>query len=270
MGWTEVIYDISDLDVFIASSHAAMQLAERAKKNIELNRLYCEVMHQPDPYSDSAFLARAMDEAERAEKFAKRESENGYSYLYSIATTKLWSLLEHAIDRCALEWIGEPKVLNENEFLLTLNGPLVEFMRASDTARIAAIFQQLKAQTRAKLKPGVGRFEAILDPLGLGGPVPEYFRRDLLEFSEARNLIVHRRSIADVQFITRCPWLGISLGEEVRVSLEQYKKYQRATIWYVFEVGRRVNDASGDAPRKDILEALKTITERRLNQPGIS
>lgn len=54
------------------------------------------------------------------------------------------------------------------------------------------ITKELSRSLNADFKRGVGQFEAILDAIGLAGPVDPDVRRTLLELNEVRNVLVHR------------------------------------------------------------------------------
>ena len=62
----------------------------------------------------------------------------------------------------------------------------------------------------------------------------------MLELANVRNVLVHRSGIADQRLITTCPWLGIKMGERVKVNSEMFSRYSVVTPTYAAIVFRRV------------------------------
>jgi uncharacterized protein YutE (UPF0331/DUF86 family) len=48
---------------------------------------------------------------------------------------------------------------------------------------------------------GCGRFESLLDTIGLGGSVEETVKRLFLELSQVRNIVVHKAGKADKRIV---------------------------------------------------------------------
>jgi hypothetical protein len=91
----------------------------------------------------------------------------------------------------------------------------------------------------ANLKPGVGKFEALLDPAGLGGGTADCARKNLFELSHVRNLVVHRSSIVDARFKAACPWRKESVGDPLLPGSKDFKRYLFSSYWYLAELKRR-------------------------------
>ena len=83
------------------------------------------------------------------------------------------------------------------------------------------------------MKPGIGQFQEVLRALGLGFGISDELRRDLFEVSQARNLIVHRLSVVDVKFARECPWLGLKVGDRLKITSEAYGRYHSAVTTYL-------------------------------------
>jgi hypothetical protein len=116
---------------------------------------------------------------------------------------------------------------------------LVEFANASLDEQAEHLVSELKSALKVSLKAGVGRFEGVLAPLGLGGPVDEGVRRALFELSEVRNVVVHRAGVVDRRFMEKCPWRSVSSNAMLHVSRADVALYQAAALWYVSELHRR-------------------------------
>ena len=78
--------------------------------------------------------------------------------------------------------------------------------------------------------------------LGLTGGVPTSLRRDLLELSQIRNVLVHRAGIVDKRLAEACPWLKLQTGNRVQVTDEAYTRYSLAVPQYVRSVVKRLEE----------------------------
>jgi hypothetical protein len=68
-----------------------------------------------------------------------------------------------------------------------------------------------------------------------------------------RNVIVHRRSLADRTFVNACPWLNSKIGERVRVNSETMKVYATMLSGYALDMVYRLTTRYGVPmpPRED-------------------
>jgi len=126
-----------------------------------------------------------------------------------------------------------------------IQGPLVDFAVASESDRVYILSERLKETVKSRLGKGDGRFESLLDPLGMGGPVPDSIRRMLMEHSQVRNVLVHKNGIADAKFLEHCPWLGARLGMQIQVSGVRFAAYTATNHWYMLELSRRMDALDG-------------------------
>jgi hypothetical protein len=90
------------------------------------------------------------------------------------------------------------------------------------------IINDIERQSDANLKSGMGRFAVILDAIGLSISLDDQCRRDILELSKVRNLIAHRRGLVDHQFVRECPWYPAAVGQRVKVSFDDFERYEKA------------------------------------------
>jgi hypothetical protein len=98
--------------------------------------------------------------------------------------------------------------------------------------------------TKSDLKQGCGRFEIILEAMGISGSIESELRRDLLELSQIRNVLVHRAGIVDKRFIEICPWLKMCIGDHIKVTNEAYCRYSIAVPRYIGTVIKRLKKYS--------------------------
>lgn len=172
-------------------------------------------------------------------RFAAEQEPRGFPYLYAIATVRLWTILESSVEELVIRMLLEyPESWGANA-IQKLRGPLVEFAKASPSERAEYLADQLKQEVKAVLKPGVGRFEALLEAIGLGGPVDDSVRRALLELSEVRNVIVHRAGRVDAKLLERCPWLSLLSGSVLTINGGIFNRFVLAAHWYMIELDDR-------------------------------
>src|SRR3972149_9971838 len=108
--------------------------------------------------------------------------------------------------------------------------------------------ERLEQELESRNRRGVARLGALLQPFGLAGAVPEDTERILLELYHVRNVLVHRRGVADRKLVQAWPWLGLAPGDQVRVTHEQYARYHGAVAAYALELIVRVAGRFGFEP----------------------
>jgi hypothetical protein len=132
-----------------------------------------------------------------------------------------------------------PKGLQTNRLLDKLDGPLLPFLSATPDERGTLLSQLYAEKSGADFKPGAARFEALLEPTQLSGPVPDAIRRTFLELSQLRNCLVHRSGVADSRLIEKCPWLGLSAGQRIRLSAADFRRFYLGALSYVLLLDHR-------------------------------
>jgi hypothetical protein len=245
------IDDLFDLDSFVNCSVEGIGYGTRA---VELTDKL-KALGMPQLKDETAYIRRRKH-FENLEGFAQREASNGHPYLFSLACIKLCSILEAAVDHVLVELLRNPSTVSSSSRLLRLKGPLIEFMGASELERIIYLREALKQDIAADLKIGAGRFESILDALGLSGTITPSIRKALLELHEIRNVVVHNMGKADKHFKNRCPWIAIEVGESVQVTQVQYRAYNTSGLWYLIELDQRWGDKVTNMGRSKDAEDL--------------
>lgn len=236
------------VDVFRTGVDVAASIAVTS---IEAHRNLVISSGRPDPYSTPEALQKAIADARRSQEFASLERAQGHPYLYALALIRLWSIVENMVDDLITDLLAKRPKARDSKITKNIKVSLVDFMAASESERTEMLAGELKQAVSARLKVGVGRFEALLEPLGLGGSVPDPVRRAVLEHSQLRNVLVHKDGKVDARLADHCPWLGYKVGETVLVSRAQFARAQAACNWYVFELARRLNAFDGEPPPND-------------------
>ncbi len=232
---------IGSLDTFIRLAWAGMGYSSVATRVVEIVE---GIRRDKYPTEDirTTVLASRLDEARRLEAFASEENDNGFPYLYSLASIRLWTILEAAIDDMVLQELQREPERRKSEVVGKLRGPLMEFVALTPVEQADYLLDLLKREVGTRLRYGVGAFESLLEAVGLGGGVHDSIRRILLELGQVRNVLVHRNGRADARLISSCPWLNLRLGDTVRVRPDDFhNRYVGAAYWYLLELDSRLD-----------------------------
>lgn len=183
-------------------------------------------------------------------KLAQAEIKNDFPLLHAHTIVAIWGALESTIPKLVVRWlVNQPEALKTPVFE-KLRVPVAIYERLDQEERAAYLVNQIIQEHRITTKPGVGRFEALLETIELSGPVDDKVRRDLFEMSQVRNLIVHHFSIVDDRFKDSCPWLDVEVGTRFNVGHDDYRRYLDATHAYTLMVIDRIGDKLGIDTRR--------------------
>jgi hypothetical protein len=183
--------------------------------------------------------------AKGTEKLAIDEVRDGFPLLISHSVVAIWSALEAMIPKFVVQWLlMNPDVLKSEPFE-RIKLPVSVYQSLDREGFVSEVVQEVMQATQSALKPGIGRFEVLLEKVGLGGAVPEIMRRDLFELSQVRNLIVHQFAHVDARFAAACPWMQGTQGTRLRLTNEDFDRYRDAIRGYVKIIIERVRSAAG-------------------------
>lgn len=185
-------------------------------------------------------LKKHLANYEKMVEMAEQEEKSGFTAIYSNAIVALWSRLESLSREFAGVWLKNHPDLIKAEPFSRFRIRVGDFLLLNEEDRFHHLVTVLEQEVAAGIRNGVDRFESILQPLGLAGAIPQKLRRDMFEFGQIRNVVVHCSGIADRRFIEACPWLGLSINQEVRVSEAMFKRYLLCSTVYVTLVIFRV------------------------------
>jgi hypothetical protein len=186
-------------------------------------------------------LAQAKEEAE----LATREVREGFPLLNAQAAIALWSSLEATVRLFVGRWLRHEKTAMQVDIVQKLRVRLGDYERLDEENRCFFIVDRIETEVSAPLTNGVGRFEALLSPFGLGGSMDEDVKRTLFELSQVRNVLVHRYGVADKRLAEACPWLGVKAGDPVKLDHTHIRRYFEAVTQYALELIIRVGEHFG-------------------------
>lgn len=191
-----------------------------------------------DSHAES--LQSQLDWATRLAELADREVAEGFPLLHAQTLVSLWGSLEALTRTFLVSWLeNEPKAM-QAEKIQNLSIKLGEYESLQGEGRALYILELLEREIKAPFKDGVNRFESLLGAFGLTGQVEESDKKNLYEMSQLRNVLVHRRGIADKRLVDACAWLGLEIGQPVVITRESYLRYSEAVACYVIELIARV------------------------------
>lgn len=183
--------------------------------------------------------------AEMNAALARREIDSGFALVHAQAAVSLWGGLEDLVRTFTAQWIlHRPETLRQEPFA-SFKIKLGEYEASDREQRAYYLAELLEQSLAAPLKLGVTRFESIFTALGLPGALDESIKRTLYELQQIRNVIVHKRAIADRKLCDACPWLGLSAGVHVTVTHAMLHSYTEALGGYATELIYRMGDFFG-------------------------
>lgn len=243
--------DVDRLGHLVRLSSAGISVLQAMPQGIE-----ALMKAEPDNITEKT---KRLEAARIDAKLAEREVKSGFPVLNSLAVVGLWALFEAAIRTFVSEWLKHKRTAWRAEPIQKLKIRLGEYQSIPQSQRHRYVVELLERELVVGLKGGVSRFEAMLEPFGLSGELPEALRREIYELGQVRNLIVHNASKVDRRFADACPWLKAKIGSEFFVSREAYRRYEKVIAVYTSLIICRIGEHFGNdmsASRLSILEEL--------------
>jgi hypothetical protein len=234
---------------FIDDQHQVEQLMHLSMRGISILRAMPKALDalakaDPDEYSTDDAWRRRKSIQETSE-LAQSEVDTDFPVLHAQAAISLWGAMEVLIRTLVAKWIQNRPDVFQLEIMKKLRVRLGEYESLSSEERAFYIADLIEIELSAGLKLGVGRFETLLEPFGLSGAVPDAVRRTIFELSQIRNVLVHRRGIADRRLVQQCPWLGLAIGDRVTISHGRYTAFRFAAMTYAMEILQRLRCRHG-------------------------
>lgn len=178
----------------------------------------------------------SMEEAQEAAEFAEGEKERNYPFFHVHALIGLWAAFEAAVEDLQVAFLmNDPAILQKDEFA-KIRIPLRDFELLEKEERMRFLLSEFEKNICAGRKHGADRFEILLEPFGLSGVLVSEIKKDIREMHHVRNVLVHRAAKADRRIVEGCPWLGLSLGQEITVTPEAIHRYEKSLMKYTVEI----------------------------------
>jgi hypothetical protein len=184
--------------------------------------------------------------AEHRAALAQREVDSGFNIVHSQAVVSLWGALEDAVRTFVARWLMNLPEWRTQGPWAELKVKLGEYERLDGEEKAYFLVGLIEQNTGAPMKRGVNRFESLLEGLGLTGGAGDETRDAIFEMQQVRNVIAHRRGIADHRFCRMCPSFGAKPNQRLQISHEQWQRYSAAAGSYIHELICRVGEHFGD------------------------
>lgn len=182
--------------------------------------------------SEESRRTQVRERAKERADLAQREVSSGFPVLHSQQVVSLWSSIECFVEDVLVAWLGNDPELMKSERVRKIKIPLADFSRMSQSERYYFLVSELQRDPGLSLRHEIEKFELLLALVGLSGIIDADVKRNLIELGHVRNVLLHRRGIADVKFVQACPWMAIRVGERVEINSAAVERYSDATISY--------------------------------------
>lgn len=180
----------------------------------------------------------AKDKEER--DFAKMEAERGFPFLYGQGVVWIWGQLEAFIEDLLATCMEKDSELMNIEMVRRIKLSLAQYESMSEKERKYYIIDNLQRDMQSKFKQGVTQFETILAVFKWSGKVDEQTKKELFELGNIRNILVHRKGVADKRIVESCPWLNMKIGECLKVDSISFHRYANTILLYVGMIIKRI------------------------------
>lgn len=199
------------------------------------------LVEEADPEKQAKELAERLKREEdnlKIIKFASDQAEKNYPYLFALIAVRLWAMAEAAARDIVVEAVKKPSGPPDRSKLGKLKGPIGSMLGADADTQAELVADVLWLAPEGRFR-GVGRFDAVLELVGLGGSPPSPIDEVLIELAEVRHCVVHRGGSMDRRFLEACPWVAAKVGAGVPTSAQRFWFYRNAVYWYVLDLVRR-------------------------------
>ncbi|GEM_PF-3129169 len=189
-----------------------------------------KLAHRPGYGADSIASAKKFEDD------CKSEIERGFPLLVSHSVVALWASLEASVPEFVRRMLVQYPSLSSGDVFSKLKiPPSVALLGSSEDVSVY-IIEELNRAVRLQAMWGPSRLDALVASLGIRSDVSKDNKRDLIELSQARNLIAHKAGIIDAKFLAACPWVSGEVGAQFAVGLDDYGRYRSAVLSYAAEV----------------------------------
>ena len=233
---------------FVQYAERLNQLIHLSMQGISVLRVMpraVELVAKVDDTLSAASTKQRIQVCKQEAELAQREVDEGFPILHAQATIALWSALENAVRLFVTRWLENFTGALHVEAVQRLRVRIGEYENLDGEDRFFYIVDQLERELSAPLRSGVTRFETLLEPFQLSGPIDDSLRQNLFELNQVRNVLVHRGGKADCRLVEACPWLGFAVGDHVIITKDAFSKYNESVLAYAVVLIARVGERFG-------------------------
>jgi hypothetical protein len=174
-----------------------------------------------------------MERVRQESELAQKEIENGFPLLHNQAAVTIWTFLEAAIRGNLCAWIRNLNDEHEIDEIKKIKVNIYTYNKLSEYDRSYFLYDLYEKEMGAGELYGTNRFEKLLNPFGLAGPLTPKIKHDIFELAQIRNVIVHRGGIADYQLVQKFSNSKFKPGETIKLSSEDIHRYFNSVQEYI-------------------------------------
>lgn len=197
-----------------------------------------EAKQEPDKPLDPGKMSLA--EIKARSQFAENEAKKGHPIIHAHALVSQWSAFEIFVEDLGVAFLMNKPELLKREVFAKIKIPLAEFELMDKDERCRQLFSEALRQNGRRY--GVDHYERLLEPIGLSGEADDETKKVLRAYHHVRNLIVHRGSVVDRRVVEACPWIGLKIGDRVRITPSSYWNYDKHLWKYALLIVRRLRE----------------------------
>lgn len=187
--------------------------------------------------------------------------------MHSQAIILLWAFLEGTIKTFVCEWIKNMPESYSVPEIRRIKVEIGQYESIRPEDRAAYIYELYERDSA--LGDGVSRFEKILSPLGISGPITDKIRKELHTLAQIRNVIMHRGGTIDRKLLDQCPYLKQNVGEEIAIRPSDSNSYVKSVEEYVILLICRIGLRFGVDTSADLDVILNTKLSTEENPPPL-
>jgi len=189
------------------------------------------------------------------------DNKQHHPVLHGLIIIGAWSALEAYVgDFCKAAMQEQPQIL-DTDAIRAIKVPISDLL-ATDSDKPAKILRAI--ESRFARSRGVGRFEDVLNHLGLSESVPDEIKRQVLMAQKIRNVWSHSAGKADDAFLEGGMFPQFQLGDKVAIGSDDANLNISTLMMYGniitnrwrIKIGLDPLTAPDKAPFKDVYDRI--------------
>jgi len=169
--------------------------------------------------------------------FTNKQLNN--SYFYKTHLLEIYTLLEVCIKKIIIALIKKLDFNEHPKELRNIKISLSEFNSFDEDDKIEFLFNNLERNTNGGINYSLDRFENLLKVFGLNGPINKSIKKNILELSQIRNLLLHKDGYVDNHFKKKCPFSKYKNQKKINLDSSDLQKFRNSVYYYILLLKNR-------------------------------
>jgi hypothetical protein len=240
----------------IALNELSVQGVDRLSGAVALHKWTLEADEILNTKRSPEKIAEDEKDAHRVAKVAQAAVDSDFATLNAHMLVACWGALESFSEDVVVAMLRDkPDLLTQavekGPPVSTIKIPLAEYVQMSQDDMLRRIVRDAAQASKASLQSGRSRLEAVLEMFDLAGPTEASTSTKLFEMHQIRNVIIHRRSIADDRFVRHCAHLGYKRCDKVALTPKTVFEYVQAIVNYVTSLIQHLSESLENADQSN-------------------